>query len=301
MKRVCAVLWALCVFGPATVALGGGGGQTFDPDYDPEIAEPTYGGTEHPVVGVDSTHANYHTINPPVQRYRGFKLLAEADGYVVQDFNTAFTSACTPSTTCAFKTALSQLDTLVIANAQAPVTIQEALLIANWVAFEGGKLILIADHRFNGTAPDFPVMTQPLAQLLGIDWKNSNIQQITFTKANGEIAEHPTTQGFDTPEDIPEVTTFTGSVFDVFSVVPASPILYVPNGLTWTDDDQVAHSADGLLQGLTIEFGAGRVYASGEAAMFTAQQFGTTKFGMQVTPYNEQFLLNVLHWLDGLL
>jgi hypothetical protein len=46
---------------------------------------------------------------------------------------------------------------------------------------------------------------------------------------------------------------------------------------------------------VAIQFGAGRIYVSGESGGLTAQ----TSFGMQFTPQNEQFLRNIIHWLDG--
>ena len=53
-------------------------------------------------------------------------------------------------------------------------------------------------------------------------------------------------------------------------------------------------NADGWLQGVAIQFGAGRVYVSGESGGLTAQN----SFGMQETPDNEQFVRNIVHWLD---
>jgi len=51
---------------------------------------------------------------------------------------------------------------------------------------------------------------------------------------------------------------------------------------------------------MAFESGTGRVFVSGEAAMFSAQ---IAVGGMQVLPpdHNQQFLLNILHWFDGLL
>ena len=60
-----------------------------------------------------------------------------------------------------------------------------------------------------------------------------------------------------------------------------------------------------MLQGAVIPFGKGRVAAFGEAAMFSAQVSGPNRMpaGMNDpgAPQNAQFLLNVLHWLSGLL
>ena len=57
------------------------------------------------------------------------------------------------------------------------------------------------------------------------------------------------------------------------------------------------------MQGVAIRLDQGRVYVSGEAAMFTAQcrKSNCGCFGMQPGEPgdNEQFLLNILHWLDN--
>src|SRR5262249_47617723 len=63
--------------------------------------------------------------------------------------------------------------------------------------------------------------------------------------------------------------------------------------------------AEGMLQGATLAHGSGRVAAFGEAAMFSAQLSGPERrpmgMNMPTAPENPQFLLNVMHWLAGLL
>jgi hypothetical protein len=52
-----------------------------------------------------------------------------------------------------------------------------------------------------------------------------------------------------------------------------------------------------------LEYGKGRVFVSGEAAMFSAQLAGPNRVptGMNAAnaKENPELLLNVLHWLDG--
>jgi hypothetical protein len=45
---------------------------------------------------------------------------------------------------------------------------------------------------------------------------------------------------------------------------------------------------------MAIQFGAGRIYLSAESGGLTAQN----TFGMQETPDNEQYVRNIVHWLD---
>lgn len=62
-----------------------------------------------------------------------------------------------------------------------------------------------------------------------------------------------------------------------------------------------------MLQGAVLRFGKGRVAVFGEAALFSAQERlgkdGRTLMGMNRpdATQNPQFLLNVVHWLSGLI
>ena len=86
------------------------------------------------------------------------------------------------------------------------------------------------------------------------------------------------------------MTTFRGTAFSIAPDPPPEaeyePVLVYP--------DDAPGQVDGLLQGVAIRFGAGRVYVSGESGGLTAQN----TFGMHLTPDNEQFVRNVVHWLD---
>jgi hypothetical protein len=70
-------------------------------------------------------------------------------------------------------------------------------------------------------------------------------------------------------------------------------------------DDPNPAPMKGHLQGAVLPFGKGRVAVFGEAAMFSAQLSGPTNnpMGMNaaIAKQNPQFLLNVMHWLTGLL
>ena len=109
------------------------------------------------------------------------------------------------------------------------------------------------------------------------------------------------------------VRTFTGQAFRVER--GHDPLLTVPSGSTiklpveaWEFEETTPHiPAGGMLQGAVFVYGRGRVAVFGEAAMFTAQKVirddGTFYMGMNRddATQNPQFLLNVMHWLSGLL
>ena len=62
---------------------------------------------------------------------------------------------------------------------------------------------------------------------------------------------------------------------------------------------------EGWSQAAYKKYGSGRVVVCGEAAMFTAQLAGPQKFsvGMNspIAKRNYQLLLNIIHWLDGMI
>ena len=61
---------------------------------------------------------------------------------------------------------------------------------------------------------------------------------------------------------------------------------------------------EGFSQIACLKYGKGRIVVSGEAAMFSCQQAGGGRsVGMcsPEVPQNQQLLLNIIHWLDGLI
>ena len=288
--------------------------QPPDPSYNPILATPAYGARSGPLVAVDSSHENFHEISG---RYRGFYELLTADGYDVYDFGVPFVGGCASDLAgCAYFRALRQVDTFVIANAQTGISAEEAWVIAGWLRGELGcesgcaprQLFLIADHQ---ETYDFPLHIAELSQRLGLHWPNGNVTERTFTptlpigsnpQATGWLnTAHPIAQGRPgRNEDVVSVKTFRGSGLIEGTPQPGGvSLLTLPQGSFYTDGDRRRFDGAGYSQGLAFASGTGRVYASGEAAMFTAQ----SAVGMQQLPFdhNQQFLLNILHWLDGLL
>jgi hypothetical protein len=65
------------------------------------------------------------------------------------------------------------------------------------------------------------------------------------------------------------------------------------------------YNVEGWSQGAYKKYGKGRIVVFGEAAMFSAQLAGENKAKMgmnnEVAPENYQLLLNIIHWLDGVI
>ncbi len=112
-------------------------------------------------------------------------------------------------------------------------------------------------------------------------------------------------------ERVDSVATFTGSAFRVDK--GGEPLLvFGPGIVSFTPTNFWMYQADtpripvtGWFQGAVMRVGKGRLAVFGEAAMFSAQVDGPNRepFGMNtpVAKQNPQFVLNLLHWLSGLL
>lgn len=282
-----------------------------DPAFEPGVVEPAYPAGEGPLVLVDEAHHNYHTADG---RYTSFRQLLEADGYRVE-----------PLTAPATSEALAGADLLVIANALAEANVRrwrlptpsafsaaEIAAIEAWVA-AGRSLFLIADHM------PFPGAAEDLAAAFGVFFGNGYARgegggTLTFSRADGSLADHPVTRGRTPAEAVESVVAFGGQAFR--AGVEAAPLmvlapdseLLMPVRAGRFSERTPRLPAAGLLQGAVLRRGEGRLAVFGEAAMFTTQIFlrgeeEVYKMGMSVAEAagNRQFLLNLVHWLSGLL
>lgn len=251
-------------------------GQVPDCDYQPSVQDPVVEFCSGPRIFVDTTHGNFHHITPESSsqpgRYWGFASLLFADGYQVLDSTLDLTDI-----------AASGARILVIASPTQELTTSEQDAVLDWVA-DGGRLLLIFDHD------PFDEVANLLASF-GYEQVEDETEETTFTRASGTLsATSPVTAGRNEDSVINEVTTFNGSSFRPNGPTPAL-VSSVDEVLTFTTGD---------FQAVGLQYGTGRVYISGEAASLTAQT-GRRVFGMHVTPDNEQYLRNIVHWLDDLI
>ncbi len=286
------------------------GVQQADLSFEPEIPRPAYESGQGPVVQIDEAHFNFHTVEG---RYAPFAKLLRRDGYVVQGLAELATAD-----------SLGKGDIYVIANAIAEsdqkgwklpaepaFTQQEIGAIRVWVE-EGGSLLLVADHMpFPGSVEDLAAAFDVLFGN-GFLYDSEDNSKLEFTRDSG-LADHPITEGRDEGERVDSVRTFTGQAFRVER--DYEPLLTLPPGSTlklpitaWKFKPTTPSiPAGGMLQGAVLRVGAGRIAVFGEAAMFSAQEWITKDerhlMGMNRpdAEQNPQFLLNVVHWLSGLL
>ncbi|HKG95566.1 MAG TPA: DUF4350 domain-containing protein [Gemmatimonadaceae bacterium] len=286
-----------------------GAQQVADTAWRPSVARPAHGRGAGPVVYVDEAHNNFHTA---AGRFAPFARLLEADGYRVRRFQAPFS-----------RESLDSVRVLVVANAIArqnvgawrrPVaaafTEEEMTAVAEWVQ-GGGSLLLIADHMpMAGAAMElagkFGVF---YVDGFAIDPRNDWDGVTVFRRGDGSLVRHAITDGRSAGERVDSVATFTGSAMtrmvavDSLFVLPHPTVVMMPQA-AWQFSDSTPYLVGShLLQGAVRTVGRGRVAFFGEAGMFTAQRQNGKPMGLNDprAAGNAQFILNVLHWLTGLL
>ncbi len=283
--------------------------QVSDKDYLPSIVDPAYDTGTGPQILIDAGHHNFHTADG---RYQPFAQLLRRDGYQIDSFRGQFKT-----------NALEVCKILVISNAlherkvndwtlpnYSAFTDDEIRIVDQWVQ-RGGSLFLIADHMPMGGA------AKSLASAFGFDFTDGFAMDTStsgpsqFSAEMGAITENVITEGRYSDEAVTSVLSFTGQAFrcppDAHSILNLDErfVNFLPD-TAWVFNEATRRMpADGWSQGAFKRHGEGRVVVFGEAAMFTAQLAGPQrrKMGMNhpEAKQNYQLLLNIVHWLDGLI
>jgi len=275
--------------------------QHADNHFRPRIAHPAYT-ANGPVIAIDQAHDNFHTLNG---KYAPFGKLLAADGYRVVTNSQPFSAA-----------SFAGANVLVIANARSETgaasafTADEIAAVRRWVQ-SGGSLLLIADHAPFGTA------AFQLSQAFGVDMgtgfavaRQYGRMTANIDYRNSQLGTHPIIEGRDSSEHVKAVRSFTGQSL---AIPPSATALLVLPG----DAVEVPSAQDvvtlqrggavkerpiaGRAQAVGLNFGRGRVVVAGEAAMFTEQVFPWGEKAGLENEDDEQFALNVLHWLSRLI
>lgn len=278
--------------------------QVADSSFDYPIAKPAYAQGRGTVITLDEAHFNFHTLGG---RYYAFGKLLQKDGYVMQSGTGKFTTAY-----------LADKKILVIANANgdngpwrlptaAAFSKEEIQAVEQWVT-NGGSLFIIADHM------PFAGATASLAAAFGFNFTNGFAMRKddaaeVFARNQNNLTANAITNGRNNAERIDSVHVFTGQGFlpppnaTVISPLNDGYEILLPS-VAWQFSDSTARiSGLGLANGAFMRYGKGRLMVMGEAAMFSAQLAGPErrKAGMNnpAAKQNPQFLLNIIHWLDG--
>ena len=297
--------------------LVGCGGQRPDKSFDPTVSNPAYEAGTGPLVCLDEAHNNFHTLE---NRFWAFGELLRRDGYVIESSREEFSAA-----------ALARCRILVISNAQlesgdwgeypypTPSGFTEAEIdaVQAWV-MRGGSLLLIADHMplagvASKLASAFGVTFHDGFAVAGFQGAASRDAAFgiptIFSIETETLLPHPITRGRAETESVTSIRSFTGQAFQVpesaqvLMRLPDDFVLLMPERAWEFGPDTQTIPVGGWSQGAVMPFGSGRAAFFGEAAMFSAQITGNEPSGMNapMAEQNSQFVLNVMHWLSGIL
>ena len=132
-----------------------------------------------------------------------------------------------------------------------------------------------------------------------------------FNLKEGTLHKSIITKGRDATESVEQIATFTGQAFkipkDAHSILTFTKnyVNMLPETAWVFNATTTRYTVEGWSQGAYKKYGKGRIVVFGEAAMFSAQLAGEEKVKMgmnnEVAPENYQLLLNIIHWLDGVI
>lgn len=297
-------IWVACCFYLALCAGITPAQQLGDSSYTPNIEKPAFEIGKGPVVMIDEAHHNFHTMDG---RYFAFAEVLRGDGYRVKPNSSEFNLD-----------SLRSCEILVISNALNERNIEdwsvptpsafsdkEIEAVRQWVE-GGGSLFLIADHMpFGGAA-------EKLAAVFGFEFSNGfafntlGIRPDIFRRSDGSLRSHEITDGMGPGTRIDSVATFTGQAFKANReykpvIVLDSNYIVLLSDAAWEFEENVdTLPAAGWSQAATTTYGKGRVFVSGEAAMFTSQVVPGRSVGLTSpeATQNQRFLRNIMAWLS---
>jgi len=290
--------------------------QTVDRSYSPLLEHPAFAAGSRPRLVVDEGHLNMHTSSGG---YKAFARLLQRDGFRVLSSQGQVTAAALSGADI-FVTVnplgymglaqhlanLAHLERAVQLNADA-FDADEVQNVAEWVA-AGGRALIVADHAPAGLA------ARRLALAFGVEMTNwwaedRSRSDVTFTRSNGGVREHPITNGRTSAERVNAVMTLTGQAL---KPPPSAGVLLQFSAAAREypfrqSREEEGRSAAGLAQAVALQYGRGRVVILGEAAALTAQRIDAADatsilIGLNRRDVdNQQFALNIVHWLMGLI
>jgi hypothetical protein len=233
-----------------------------DRSFRPMIEDRAYAIGAGPVVCVDQSHGNFYTSS---DGFWPFQDLIRRDGYVVR-----VVTALKPQSR-------DNCRILVIAAPRLRLAADE---LRGWVA-AGGRLLLLADRDSSAAVAD-------LAASFGVAVIDAPALAGRFRIADHTLRPHAIVRGRHAKESPTSVTVFAALTMRVPD--QAEPLLV---------------TSDGTVLGAVMRVDMGRVAFFGDPALFTAQIAGPERrlVGMNArgSEQNFQFVLNVMHWLSGVI
>ena len=176
----------------------------------------------------------------------------------------------------------------------------------SWVE-NGGRLLLVVDHMPFAGAAEKLAASFGYELLNGFEQKDGNHwPPAVFSIESNTLIESEITEGLEDSDKITSVSTFTGTAFstpdNASKLLEFSSEYYalMPDTAWRFKESTPRKELVGWSQGAYQDYGDGKLVVLGEAAMLTAQVVNNFKMGMSSprAPQNEQFALNIVHWLD---
>lgn len=233
-----------------------------DRSFRPMIEDRAYAIGTGPVVCVDASHGNAYTIT---NGFWPFADLVRRDGYVVRPL-TAFDQRSHDG--CRI---------LVIAAPRSPVEQGQFL---QWVA-DGGSLLLVVDRGSSAALSE-------LAAAFDVGFLDSPEAAGRFRTADQTLRPHAVVRGRHAQESASSVTVFAALAMRVPPI--AEPLLV---------------TADRAVLAAVMRVDQGRAAFIGDPALLTAQIAAPDRrlIGMNApgADHNFRFVLNLLHWLSGVI
>jgi len=318
------------------VVMGGTDQELADRDFRPRVARPAYTAS-HPRVLVDAAHANFFTVD---DRFKPFADLLAADGYVVASNTHLLDAATLAGhDVLVIAGARGGVDDGAADPAfRAPeiaAVVQwvrdggSLLFVSDEAPFSGSVQALAQALGVDMSG----AVTRDTAAAAH---EGASSVDLLFTDANGLLGAHPILLGRDASERIHRVETFGGQSLagpvgavallrmsptaidvrmptkqEMDSTIAAARANAVPDAsgrvmIRIQPPPSSRKPAAGRAQALAFEVGKGRVVVLGESAALTAllspvPDGDPRKVGLNVPGTDDQqFALNVMHWLSRL-
>ena len=285
--------------------------QVIDSSFTFDVRDPAYNLNKGPLIYIDEYHNNDMSIS---NRMLPLVKVLKKDGYRVKPLKKRIKAS-----------SLNKIDVLVIISALHKTNVDnwklptpEALSrkeikeLLQWID-QGGNLLLVADHM------PFPGAIKQLSSRLGVEWYNGfvidsiNWGMSNFSKSEGTLKNHSILNGRIPDEKVNQVATYYGSGFKImdstitglFSFNNPDIVSYQTNESWKMYTDTPIVPSDQLFQAAVMNRGKGRVAFIGEASLFSAQLVGKNRnpvgINFQNDDQNLQFVLNLMHWLSGVI